>query len=137
MSPKRILIILAVLFLFVESTSAQIGLKMSMVSPNGDIGQYYNKGVSGDLFVVAKDDNGPWRERAGLFYTKLTSRLDTVPVYAVQTGTLMGGSGTTVLPGYLVDHKFSMGYVYIDIGYRVLRVKKLSLYIGAGLDAGI
>ncbi len=88
---------------------------------------------------MAKDDDGPWRERAGIFYTKLTSRLDTVPVYAVQSGgSLSGGSGgTTVLPGYLVDREFTMGYVYIDIGYRVLRVKKFSLYVGAGIEGGI
>jgi hypothetical protein len=139
MSPQKILKILVILFLFAEAVSAQIGFKTSLVSPNGDIGQFYNKGVSGELYVIAKDDDGPWRERAGIFYTKLKSRLDTVPVYAVQSGaTLSGGNGgTTVLPGYLADHQFSMCYVYIDIGYRVLKVKKLSLYVGAGIEGGI
>jgi hypothetical protein len=135
MSPQKILKILAVLFLFAESASAQIGFKTSLVSPDGDIGQFYNKGVSGDLYFVAKDDNGPWRERAGIFYTKLSARLDTFPIYAVQTGPTVPG-GTLVLPGYQVDHEFNMLYIYMDIGYRVLRVKKFSLYVGAGLEGG-
>ena len=131
-------LLLVGLFMYAGVASAQIGFKTSLVNPDGDIGQFYNKGVSAELFLVLKDDDGPWRERAGIFYTKLSSRLDTVPVYAVGNNvTAAGGyTSTSVFPGYLVDHKFSMLYAYLDLGYRVVRVKKLSLYVGIGLTGG-
>ena len=72
-------------------------------------------------------------EKGGIFYTKLSPRLDTVPVYAIQTG---GNTGTAILPGYLVNHDLGMLYLYIDIGYRIVKFKKFSLYAGAGLEGG-
>ena len=113
--------------------SAQIGVETSLVSPNGDIGQFYKKNISADIYAMSGDADDRLRVRMGLFYTKLSPRLDTVPIYGVQIG---GTPQTLVVPGILVDGKLSMEYMYGDISYRVIKIKKFALFAGIGIEGG-
>ncbi len=114
-----------------SATRAQMGMTISQVNPNGEIGQYFNKSAGVSLYTTFDEDN--WRGRAGFFYTRLTPRIDTAPVYLVSTV----GSNTSIVPGYLVNHNMGMGYVFIDYSYRVVKVKPVSLYLGAGMMVGM
>src|ERR1700739_4687817 len=133
--PKKYCIALIVIFLFLTGkSSAQIGFETSLVNPNGDIGQFYKKNISADLFLMRGGGaNEHFRIRMGIFYTNLSPRLDTVPQYAV----LIGGTPyTQIVPGYLVDHNFTMTYIYGDFSYKVVTYKKISLYAGLGIEGG-
>ena len=111
---------------------AQIGVKLSQLSPYGDIGEYFNKAPSIEVYGVAKEDK--WKERFGILYSHLTPRTDTVHIYAVQTDP--AGNTQLVLPGYLVNHTLTYTYVTGDLSYRFVKLKGFSLYGGAGIVAG-
>lgn len=113
------------------ATQAQMGITISQVNPNGEIGQHFNKAVGVSLYTTF--DERKWRVRAGIFYTRLAPPLDTVPVYLVSSV----GSTSTVVPGYLVNHSMRLGYLFVDYSYRVLKVKHLNLYLGAGMMVGV
>lgn len=125
--------LLVCLFIYAGTASAQIGFETSLTSPNGDIGQFYKKNISADLYAIDGCLDGRVRIRMGLFYTKLSPRLDTVPIYGVQIG---GTPNVRVVPGILVDGKLSMEYFYGDISYRIIKIKKLALFAGIGIEGG-
>jgi hypothetical protein len=102
------------------------------VYPNGDIGEYFKQGNAISLFVCNSKYEGKIKSTAGVFYTKLAPRMDTVPVYGVQ----QTGSSTLITPGYLVDHKFYMLYLYVDFDVRIFMIDNLSIFAGVGLGVG-
>jgi hypothetical protein len=112
-------------------THAQFGVTISQVSPNGEIGQYFKKAPAVSVYTMFDEDN--WRGRAGIFYARLSPRIDSAPVYMVKED----GGTTTIIPGYLVNHNMGMGYIFIDYSYRVVKVKPVGLYLGAGMMAGM
>lgn len=127
----RIISILASLFFFANSNraNAQFGMQLSLFAPKGDIGQYFSKGRSTDLYLTVQSNDNKWKERMGFFYTALSSRIDTARIYATD--------GTTVFPGVLVNKKFNMACLTSDISRRVVSMHGISLYLGIGLIAGI
>jgi len=126
---KSPVLLLFICFAVLHS-SAQIGFKVSELSPYGDIGQYFNKGAAIDVYAVLKE--GPWKERFGIFYSHLKPRIDTFPVYAVQSI----GSQQTVIPGFLANHTLTFAYITGDLSHRIVQFKGFSLYGGAGIIAG-
>ncbi len=134
MAPENFFkILLICVSLYAGAASAQVGFETSLMSPNGDIGQFYKKNISADLYFMNGYMDGRLRIRIGVFYTKLSPRLDTVPIYGVQIG---GTPYVQVVPGILVDGKLTMVYLYGDMSYRLLKIKKFALFAGLGIEGG-
>jgi len=133
---KRLLYIPTLCVLFIMCTGksfAQFGIQVSEIIPKGDIGQYYNKGKSIDIYFALQTDDGKWKYRFGFFYTNLTPRIDTAPICGVQ----YDGNNITVFPGFLVNHDVNMKCLSADIDRRLIFIHGFSLYIGLGLIMGI
>ncbi|MCW3122553.1 MAG: hypothetical protein JWQ38_2045 [Flavipsychrobacter sp.] len=117
------------LFLMLCNRSdAQFGAQLSSFAPKGDIGQYFKKGASIDIYINVQSNDYKWLYRWGFFHTALSSRIDTVPVYGVM--------GNTVLPGYLVNKNFTVNYLGIDLNRLVVKTHGFSIYLGVGIIAG-
>jgi hypothetical protein len=129
------LLITTIVYSPVAHTSAQIGIKGGLLVPYGDIGQFFNKTSSFEIFGINEFDEGQFRMRMGLFYAKFTSRLDTFPIYAVTSDPMR--PNLHIVPGYLVNNKFRMYGINADFSVRLFNVKGFSTYAGAGLQAGI
>src|SRR4051812_18321504 len=128
--PLRILMLL---MLIANSVAAQVGVKVSQLTPYGDIGEYFNKAPAYEIFAILKNDN--LRERFGILYSHLTPRIDTMPVYAVQVDP--GNNTQKVIPGFLNNRTLTFAVITADFGYRIINIKdKFFLYGAAGLVAG-
>ena len=120
--------------LSLNKANCQVGFKLSEVIPNGDIGQFFNKGIAPDLYFFDYWHEGKIRIRMGFLYTQLTSRKDTAPIYAAL---INGGAPPIYVPGYLVNHNLKMYYMHGDISYRLLHLHDISLFAGIGIVGGI
>ncbi len=119
------------LALFVLGCNGQIALKGLYFMPRGDLGAVFKKKISAEIMYMSEFD-GHWHVRAGIGYLNLKPRLDTFPV----TGIISDGSGTHVVPGYEVYHKYSIGYLFVGGDFRFVEDVKLSPYIGLDLLIG-
>lgn len=118
-----------------SSAFSQIGAKVSVISPRGDLGPQFKKGAEYELYYFNDFAKDKVLTRVGFFYSKLQSRLDTFPIYGVKQD-YSQSPDPVILPGYLSYHKMSLYGFYIDIAYRAVKVKKFSLYAGIGITGG-
>ncbi len=109
----------------------QIGIKGGLFSPYGDIGQYFKKTPSFEVFLFNADEENRYKIRFGYYYANLPIRIDTVPIYAIQYPSV------TVLPGFLVNKNLTMQGLNSDFSYRVAHIGELSLFAAAGLCISI
>jgi hypothetical protein len=124
--------ILSVLLLCAFTSHAQIGARISQLTPYGDIGEYFKKGTALEIYYVATENR--LRERFGILYSHLAPRLDTFPIYGVKYDA--GSNTTTILPGILVNRMLDFYCINADFDYKVIQVKSFSLYLGAGIIGG-
>ncbi len=134
---KNIRLLIIFIFLSIAATHqgyAQLGFKLTEIVPNGDIGQFFNKGIAPDIYYIDYFRAGKFRTRVGFLYSKLSSRKDTVPQYMVQVGGF--NPNPVYIPGYLVNRDFSMMYLHGDVSYRFLHINKFSVFGGLGIVMG-
>lgn len=115
-------------------TSASVGLKLAHFDPRGDMGQYFKNSLSYEAYFSKDYGDSPLRGRIGLFYANMKPRLDSFPVYDVRID--YSTSTNTVMPGYLVYHRYRIFGMYIDQSVRVFKTKNFSAYAGIGLAVG-
>lgn len=128
----RQFILLCGLLLIAHTTIAQVGVKISQMRPKGDIGEYFKKNISYDIYYYIGTLNDHLRSRVGVMYAQSTSRLDTFNVYAVKGS----GSSALILPGYEVYHKLGIMGLYIDEDLRIIRRRGVTIFAGLGLMVG-
>lgn len=138
--PRQLILACSLLFTIMICTplsncSGQFGIKAGMISPYGDIGQYFKKAPIVEIFGINEHRDGQFRVRMGLFYTKFTSRLDTFPIYAIADDP--NRPNVKVVPGYLVNNKFRMYGINADFSVRLFEAGNFSAYAGAGLQLAI
>lgn len=121
---------LVALFFAAGVAKSQVGISLTQVNPNGDIGQFFGKAPGVSVYYTVKDKK--WWGRGGITYCQLQSRIDTVPQYMVN----LVGSTTTIIPGYLVNDKLTMIGIFVDYSYRVLKVQNFGWYVGGGIMVG-
>jgi|GEM_PF-7067008 len=109
------------------------GVLLTLVSPNGDLGQYLKKSPGYGLFLYDRSEDGRWKYVVTFMHTSTTARMDTVPTYGIQ----QSGNSTTILPGYTTYGKFNMNYVNGCLSHRIVHYHQLSWYAGVGVLAGI
>lgn len=127
-NPIRFLFTFTILFLWLNSP-AQIGLKVLQIRPAGEMKMTMKKTVTGEILWI-NDFEQKVRLRVGGSYASLKPRLDTFLI----TGIKENGAGTTVLPGYLVFHKYDVMSVSAGIDYGVKLNKEESFFIYPGID---
>jgi len=118
------------LILVTHVSFSQIGVRGYQFRPTGELGFVMNKTFSGEILLL-HDFEETWRGRFGLSFISLKPRLDTFPVIAI-----MYSSGTTVLPGYQVFHKYNITLISAGVDYAVLKKESFFLYPGIDLIAG-
>jgi len=126
--------IFCLFFLFtVQSAKAQIGFKVSLLSPLSDFGASFKKAPAYELYYASGNRDGLIVGQLGFYYTFLKPRLDTFSSYLIG----YPDSGPVIVPGYVTYQKFTMAAFYIDVGARIIRRKKFSLLGSIGLEGGI
>ncbi len=124
-------VLLAAAIGYGPTAMGQIGIKGGLLTPYGDIGQYYKKTPSFEVFLFNADEENRYKIRFGYYYANLPIRIDTVPIYAIQYPAVI------VLPGFLVNKTLIMQGVNSDFSYRVAHLGNLSLFAAAGLCISI
>jgi hypothetical protein len=125
------------LFLFLVTAfncTAQIAVKVFQFRPTGEQGFAIERKFSAEIMYMNNfgDEDDKWRSRFGISYMALKPRLDTFPVFATMTD----GSGSYVLPGYEVYHKYNMGYIFCGADYKVFETGNFVFYPGLDVIAG-
>ncbi len=129
---NKYLFLFCLLFIYHQS-QGQVGLNVSQFIPNGDLGAYYNSGISTHGFIVKNKLDGEVRVRFGLLYAKLSPKVDTLSQYEVDGS----GSSTLIYPGYVVNHSLTIYEILTDLSYRVIHKNNLSYYAGFGYGGGL
>jgi len=89
------------------------------------------KAYTGELMSIKRFDER-FRIRFGISFCKLSSRLDTFPVYAIKDD----GSNVTVYPGYKVFNKYNMYFLFMGADYGVFKLGNLTCYPGLDFIVG-
>src|SRR5690606_9248745 len=126
---RAILLVIAILPCSLQA-AAQIGLKLSLLSPRGDMGPIYKKGVAFDLYYHMEESER-WYGRAGIYYTSLQPRLDTFPIAMIKDTYV-----PVAYPGHTVYQKFYIVGIYIDQNFRVFERNGFSADLGLGVFGG-
>ncbi len=124
---------ISLFFIFISfGTAAQIAVKGIYFNPTSDLGVTFKKRFTGEILYLQEiDEDEIFRGRAGISYVPLKSRLDTFPVYAVKSG-----NGTSVLPGYEIYKKYTMGFLFVGVDWAFLNREPYYLYIGCDAMGG-
>lgn len=127
----RSTLILALLgFPFISS--GQMGIKISLLQPTGDIGPLFKKAPAYESYYVGHwyDDIG--RIRAGMIYSTLQPQLDSFPVV-----THGGINDPQFIPGMVTYRNFHMLMIYAGADFKIVHYKKFHWYAGASITYGL
>ena len=122
------------LFFGVSDLTSQVSLRAFHYRPTGDVYGYLFKPINyGEVgFVFPFIKKSPFRPGITFTYLKMSTRLDTFPIY----GTLSGYNGTTVLSGKESYSKFDLLKIYVGGDWAFLNKEKFKLFCGIDLVVG-
>jgi hypothetical protein len=127
---KTFLLAIALVVGIYYSALAQIGIKASLLTPRGDIGQTFKKGMSYELFFLVDSYNDHLRSRIGIGHSTLQPRMAAFPVYVIK-------GEHTLLPGSATYSNLNLNYLFLDEDLRLFHYKGFSIYAGIGLTFGL
>ncbi len=110
----------------------QIGAKISVMNPTGDIGPIFKKAPVYELFYVSDGYENRFRSKIGISYTSPAPRLDTFPDFGYR-----GGNDRKFLPGGTVYHNFYMLMVHVGADIKILKFNKFYWYAGISMAIGV
>ena len=120
------------LLLMTLGGSAQIAVKLLQFRPTGELGAVMKKAFTGEGLYMG-DIEEVKRLRVGFSFVILNPRLDTFPVYAVQSG---GSAGTIVLGGYQTFTRYNMALISAGLDFRAFNRDPFFIYPGMDILFG-
>lgn len=132
---KKRFAFLVLLFGITSTSYSQVGCRISMISPRGDMGAVFRKSLSYELSYYFEYRDGRVRSTLGLSFASLAPRADSFPNY--EDGKGNSGNGNTVCPQITVYNPMKNYSFYMDNSFRIFNIQKFSFYIGARLTLGL
>ena len=109
---------------------ASLGVQLSGIIPNDDLGKSYRSGQSIDVFYTNQDEDAKWKIRTSFSYARLNNISDTIKELR---SSYSGGPLDTLMQ---VDRSLNMKLFSIDYERLLVSNKHLGLYLGLGLAIG-
>lgn len=118
-----------------DTCYAQIGTRVSLIAPRGDMGAVFRKSLSYEVSYYFEYGGGRVRSTLGLSFASLAPRADSFPTY--EDGKGNSGNGHSVYPQMTIYDPMKNYSFYIDNSFRIFNVQNFSFYIGARLTMGL
>lgn len=132
---KKLLLITLLSAGAISSAYSQIGARVSLITPRGDMGAVFKNALSYDVCYMLDRRKGRIRSTLGLSFTSLAPRADSFPTY--QDGAGNSGNGNSIMPELRVYKPMKNYAFYIDNSFRIFSVQQFSFYAGVRLIMGL